>query len=93
MTVQFGFMEEPNVEAVLEEMARRREINLPTALHRWTMHVAIEKLLPSRRMGLFGHLRLRLFLILRQISQPAYYFYGLGDNVQLSAEIMPVRLK
>ena len=93
VTVQFGFMEEPNVEAVLEEMARHREINLPTALHRWTVHVAVEKLLPSRRMGVFGHLRLRLFLILRQISQPAYYFYGLGDNVQLSAEIMPVRLK
>ena len=93
VTVQFGFMEEPNVEAVLEEMARHREINLPTALHRWTVHVAVEKLLPSRRMGVFGHLRLRLFLILRQISQPAYYFYGMGDNVQLSAQIMPVRLK
>ena len=93
VTVQFGFMEEHNVEAVLEEMARHREINLPTALHRWTVHVAVEKLLPSRRMGVFGHLRLRLFLILRQISQPAYYFYGLGDNVQLSAQIMPVRLK
>ena len=93
VTVQFGFMEEPNVEAVLEEIARHREINLPAALHRWTVHVAVEKLLPSRRMGVFGHLRLRLFLILRQVSQPAYYFYGLGDNVQLSAEIMPVRLK
>ena len=93
VTLQFGFMEEPNVEAVLEEMARHREINLPTALHRWTVHVAVEKLLPSRRMGVFGHLRLRLFLILRQISQPAYYFYGMGDNVQLSAQIMPVRLK
>jgi len=93
VTVQFGFMEESKVEAVLEEMARHREINLPTALHRWTVHVALEKLLPSPRMGVFGHLRLRLFLILRQISQPAYYFYGLGDKVQLSAEIMPVRLK
>ena len=93
VTVQFGFMEEPNVEAVLEEMAGHREINLPTALHRWTVHVALEKLLPSRRMGLFGYLRLRVFLILRQISQPAYYFYGMGDNVQLSAQIMPVRLK
>ena len=93
VTVQFGFMEEPNVEAVLEEMARHRQINLPTALHRWTVHVAVEKLLPSRRMGVFGYLRLRLFLILRQISQPAYYFYGMGDNVQLSAQIMPVRLK
>ncbi len=58
VTLQFGFMEEPNVEAVLEEMARHRKINLPTALHRWTVHVAVEKLLPSRRMGVFGHLRL-----------------------------------
>jgi hypothetical protein len=74
-------------------MARHREINLPIALHRWTVHVAVEKLLPSRRMGALGHLRLRLFSILRQISQPAHYFYGLGDKVQLSAEIMPVRLK
>ena len=93
VTLQFGFMEEPNVETVLEEMARHREINLPTAMHRWTVHVTVEKLLPSRKMGALGHLRLRLFSILRQISQPAHYFYGLGDNVQLSAEIMPVHLK
>ncbi len=93
VTLQFGFMEEPNVETVLEDMATHREINLPMALHRWTVHVAVEKLLPSRKMGALGHLRLRLFSILRQISQPAHYFYGLGDNVQLSAEIMPVRLK
>ncbi len=93
VTLQFGFMEEPNVEVVLEEMARHREINLPTVMHHWTVHVTVEKLLPSRKMGALGHLRLRLFSILRQISQPAHYFYGLGDNVQLSAEIMPVRLK
>ncbi len=93
VSVQFGFMEEPNVEAVLEDMVRHHEINLPTAMHRWTVHVTFEKLLPSRRMSMFNHVRLRLFSILRQISQPAHYFYGLGDNVQLSAEIVPVRLK
>ena len=93
VSVQFGFMEEPNVEAVLEDMVRHHEINLPAAMHRWTVHVSIEKLLPARRMSVLAHVRLRLFSILRQVSQPAHYFYGLGDNVQLSAEIMPVRLK
>ena len=93
VSLQFGFMEELNVEAVLEDMVRHHEINLPTAMHRWTVHVTVEKLLPARRMSTLSHLRLRLFSILRQISQPAHYFYGLGDNVQLSAEIMPVRLK
>ena len=93
VTLQFGFMEEPNVEAVLEEMARHHEIDLPIDEHRWIVHVSIVHLLPSRNMSAWRRLRLRLFRILRRISQPAHYFYGLGDNVQLSAEIMPVRLK
>jgi KUP system potassium uptake protein len=93
VTLQFGFMEEPNVEAVLEEMARHREIDLPIDEHRWIVHVSIEHLLPSRNLTPWGRVRLRLFRILRRVSQPAHYFYGLGDNVQLSAEIVPVRIK
>lgn len=93
VTLQFGFMEEPNVEAVLEEMAKHKEIGLPVREHQWIVHVTVEKLLPSRTMGAFGRVRLGLFSFLRQVSQPAHYFYGLGDNVQLTAEILPVRLK
>ena len=93
VTLQFGFMEEPNVEAALENMARHREIDLRIDQHRWIVHVSVEHLLPSRNMSPWGRVRLGLFRILRRISQPAHYFYGLGDNVQLSAEIIPVRLK
>ena len=93
VTLQFGFMEESNVEAVLEDMAKHSKIDLPVDEHRWIVHVSIEHLLPSRNMSAWGRLRLRLFRILRRVSQPAHYFYGLGDNVQLSAEIIPVRLK
>jgi KUP system potassium uptake protein len=89
--VSFGFMEEPNVERLLEEMARHREIDLPIDRRQWVVHASQENLLPSRRMGLLRRLRFRLFLILRLVSQPAYYYYGLGDEVQLSIEIIPVR--
>jgi KUP system potassium uptake protein len=91
--VKFGYMEEPNVERVLEEMARHAEIDLPTDRHQWIVHVSHENLLPSRGMGWFGRFRLELFSLLRRVSQPAYYYYGLGDEVQLSAEIMPVRIR
>jgi len=57
------------------------------------VHVSNENLLPSRAMGLVGRIRLRLFMFLRLVSQPAYYAYGLGDEVQLSAEVVPVRLR
>jgi KUP system potassium uptake protein len=90
--LRFGFMEEPNVERVLEDMARHHAIDLPTDRRQWIVHVSLENLLPSRRMGWIGRLRFRLFVLLRQVSQPAHYYYGLGDQVQLSAEIVPVRL-
>ncbi len=86
-------MEEPNVEAVLEEMAKHKEIDLPLKEHHWIVHVTVENLLPSRTMSTLDRARLTLFSFLRQLSQPAHYFYGLGDNVQLTAEILPVRLK
>jgi KUP system potassium uptake protein len=91
--LRFGFMEEPNVERYLESMARHKEIDLPAHPAQWSVHVSHEHLLPPRHMNLFKRLRFRLFLLLRQVSRPAYYAYHLGDEVQLSAEIMPVRVR
>jgi KUP system potassium uptake protein len=91
--LRFGFMEEPNVERYLAEMAQHKEIDLPTHPRQWIVHVAHEHLLPDKRMNALKRLRFRLFLFLRLISPPAYYAYGLGDAVQLSAEILPVRVQ
>ena len=90
--VAFGFMEEPNVERLLEEMARHHEIDLPADRRRWVVHVSQENLVARRRMSWPRRLRLRVFLLLRMVSQPAYYYYGLGDEVLLSVEIIPVRV-
>ena len=91
--LRFGFMEEPNVELCLEDMARHREIDLPGDPGQWIVHVSHENLLPARRMNLFRRFRLRLFLFLRLVSGSAYHTYHLGEEVQLSAEIMPVRVR
>jgi KUP system potassium uptake protein len=91
--LRFGFMEEPNVERYLEDLARHKQIDLPSDPRQWIVHVSHEHLLPAKRMNLFKRLRFRLFLFLRVVSRPAYYAYGLGDGVQLSAEIMPVRVR
>jgi KUP system potassium uptake protein len=91
--LSFGFMEEPNVERLLEEMAQHKEVDLPTDRRRWVVHASHENLVPVRRMGLLRRLRFRLFVFLRLISQPAYFYYGLGEGVQLSVEIIPVRVR
>jgi len=69
---QFGLMDEPNVERILEKMARHQEIALPVNPHQWIVHISLENLLPSRRMCLPSRMRLRLFILLRQLSQPAH---------------------
>ncbi len=91
--LSFGFMEEPNVEHALEGLARHHQIDLPMDRRQWIVHVSNENLLPARRMSLLRRIRFRLFLVLRLISRPAYYAYGLADEVQLSAEVIPVRVR
>jgi len=91
--VSFGFMEDPNVENLLEEMAQQQEIALPTDRHHWIVHVTHENLLPSATMRWFKRLGFHLFLLLRLMSQPSYYYYGLGVEVQMSMEIMPARVR
>ena len=91
--LRFGFMEEPNVERCLEDLALHKEIDLPTDPRQWVVHVSHENLLPAKRMNIFKRLRFRLFLFLRSISRPAYYGYHIGDEVQLSAEIIPVKVQ
>ena len=91
--LRFGFMEDPNVERVLQDLARHRLIDLMPEHRNWIVHVSQEHLLPGRHIGVLGQLRLWLFQFLRNLSQTAYGYYGLGDNVQLSAEIMPVRVR
>ncbi len=93
VNLSFGFMEEPDVEKWLEDLARHKQIDLPPTRRRWIVRVAHENLLPARKMGLLRLLRFRLFLFLRLVSRPAYYYYGLGNQVQLSAEIFPVRVR
>jgi KUP system potassium uptake protein len=89
----FGFMEEPNVERVLEQLAGHHEIDLPADPHKWIVHASAENVMPAKGVGVIGRVRVRLFAVLRQVSQPAYYYYGLGNEVQLSTEIMPVKLR
>lgn len=91
--IRFGFMEDPNVENVLKEMVSCHGINLSTDNHQWIVHVANEHLIPSRTMSSLSRVRLALFNVLRYISRPAYYHYGLGDEVQLSSEILPIHVR
>jgi KUP system potassium uptake protein len=92
VTISFGFFEDPNIERVLADLARHHAIDLPADPHLWSVHVSQEHLIPSAKLSARRRAMFRVFHMLRHLSQPAYYYYGLGDEVQLSAEIVPVKL-
>ena len=91
--LRFGFMELPDVEDALKTLAGHHRLNLSEDEHKWIVHVANEHLIADAAMGVRARLQLKLFELLRLISQPTYYHYGLGDDVQLSVEILPVHVR
>jgi KUP system potassium uptake protein len=90
--LSFGFMEFPDVERALKDPALHKQIHLATNLQGWIVHVANEHLNRSEPMGRLARVRLKLFELLRFISQPTYYHYGLGVDLQLAVEVLPVRV-
>jgi len=85
-------MEEPNVEIILEDLAKAHEIELPADPNKWLIHASLEKLIPPKKQNLFQNSRFKMFSFLRQVTQPAHFYYGLGHDVNLSVEIMPIKL-
>ena len=91
--MRFGFMEDPNVEAGLEQLAKEARLELDPDHRRWIVHVAHEHLQRARDSRGWKRLRFHTFELLRLISQPTYHHYGLGNDVQLTVEIMPVHIR
>ena len=89
--IKFGFMEDPNVEQVLEGIALHHKIRLDPDPKNWVFHVSQELLHESGKPNLWHRFRLSLFHLLRQISRPGFVYYGLGDKVQLSIQVIPVK--
>jgi KUP system potassium uptake protein len=88
--MRFGFMEVPDVELGLQKLAQQSEIRLEPDHRKWNVHVVREHLAPARDKGPIRAFRFRAYELLRLISQPTYYHYGLGYDVSLSVEILPV---
>ncbi len=92
LMVNFGFMEEQNVEAILQEIERNRAIPTSDNHRDWIIELGVERLIATDKTSFIRRLRLGLFHFLRQNSQPAHYYYGLGNDVRLAMEVLPVKV-
>jgi KUP system potassium uptake protein len=88
VVAHFGFMETPNVPALLESLARRPGPKLDVHVNETTFFLGRETLLPTGRARMAGW-RKRLFIVMARNAQTASAFFGLPPNrvVEMGAQI------
>ena len=91
--VNFGFMEDPNVERVLQSLANHREIQIDTNKHNWLIEVLHERVYANTVRGPINKIKSIVFTQLSRFADSADHFFGLGDGEPLAIESFPVKLK
>ena len=89
--LNFGFMEEANVEEWLEELSREHLIHIGSNHKEWIVKALYERALPGNKMGLLDKIRFSAFRGMSRNSDSADEYFGLGDETNLSIEVIPVK--
>jgi len=92
VVVRFGFMEEPNVEHVLQDLANHHEIQIDTDKHNWLIEVMHERIYKDEVRG-FNKIQSIIFQLLSRFADTADHYFKLGDSEPLAIEVVPVKLK
>ena len=88
--INFGFMEEPNVEKVLDGLAEKKILQLPVDHKEWVIDALHERIYVSKKVGWFDRLKFNIFLFLSRNASTADEYFRLGKETQLSIEVLPV---
>ncbi len=91
--VNFGFMENPNVERILEGLADHRKIHISEDVRQWLIRIVHERIVPADGIGWRTRIKLFFFGIMLKNSDSADDHFGLGNEVGLSTEIIPVKIR
>jgi KUP system potassium uptake protein len=91
---QFGFMEEPNVEQVIKDIAHNDELTPNDDMKDWLIYAGRERILQDTEGASNIHrMRVWLYAFIFRNTTPSYEYFGLGDDARLSVEYLPVTIK
>ncbi|HSW47465.1 MAG TPA: KUP/HAK/KT family potassium transporter [Candidatus Saccharimonadales bacterium] len=90
--VNFGYLEDPNVEKVLESLAAHKEISIDADPKEWLIHVVHERVRFSKEKGTWDKMRFYLFRYLLRNTFSADHYFGLGRTNNLTMEVLPVSI-
>lgn len=90
--VNFGYMEEPDVEKVLTGIAKHKEVPISEQNRDWLIHVLQPMIHINPKASLITKAKFWLFEILQANSDTPMDYFHLGHDEPLSVDYLPVYL-
>ena len=90
--INYGFMENPQVERELLKLADRSDIHIDQDKKQWLVHVSTMRFFISPETKFLPKLKLRLYQLMYKNSQSTDQYFDLGKDTKLSVEVLPVKL-
>lgn len=91
--VNFGFMEDPNVEIIMEELAQQHKIKIEEDHNKWLIHAMHERIFQEEISSKLKRIQFQLYDFMLRNTETADEYFGLGINQSLTIETIPVTIK
>jgi KUP system potassium uptake protein len=93
VTVKTGFMESIDLEAILEKLASQHLLHISDHHRDWLVHEIKPHFIFDPAMTFFKKIKLYCFGWLYNSTEQLERYNGLGSKVQLSLEVIPVKVQ
>ena len=93
VVLHYGFMESPKIEYVLEDLAKKKKIPTHTDRKQWTIHIIRNRFYFFKGMSFFREILMHIYRYMYTGSKTMDEYYGLGNRIRLSINILPVKTK
>lgn len=91
--VQYGFMETPYLEPLIKRFIAHKDIPSNDPIEHWVMQILHEKLVAPKYKTVMCTVKFGLYAFLHKLINSSDHYFGLGENIHLTVDILPVTLK
>lgn len=92
LILNYGFMEEPNVEVTLKKLDTKAIIDIEDDPKDWLIHNSRVKIIYPKNASLITNLKLGFLDTMFKFFNLADNYFGIGNRIKLSIEVIPLRI-
>lgn len=93
ISAQFGFMEDPELEPLIHRFIRHHDIPSTDPVANWSFKIVHEKIFADRNLNPWRKIMFGVYNFLHHNSDSADHYFGLGQNRNLTIDVLPVVIK